>query len=102
VVQVSATTHDPINDNLTRPVNEPGDSMETDFILATLFNLSVNIIFTLIALLVGVGALRVIDQYLLKSVDIEKELKANNLAVAIFASTVLIFVALIVSFGLKG
>lgn len=102
VVQVPATTHKPINDNLTRPVNEPGDSMETDFILATLFNLSVNIVFTLIALAVGVGALRVIDQYLLKSVDIEKELKDNNLAVAIFASTVLIFVALIVSFGLKG
>jgi hypothetical protein len=102
VVQVRATTHKSINDNLTRPVNEPGDSMETDFILATLFNLSVNIIFTLIALGVGVGALRVIDQYLLRSVDIEKELKANNLAVAIFASTVLIFVAMIVSFGLKG
>jgi len=76
--------------------------METDFIVATFFNLSVNIIFTLIALGVGVGALRVIDAYLLKSVDIEKELKANNLAVAIFASTVLIFVAMIVSFGLKG
>ena len=76
--------------------------METDFIVATLFNLSVNIIFTLIALGVGVGALRVIDAYLLKSVDIEKELKANNLAVAIFSSTVLIFVAMIVSFGLKG
>jgi hypothetical protein len=102
VVQDRATTHEPINNNPTLPVNEPGDSMETDFILATLFNLSVNIIFTLIALGVGVGALRVIDQYLLKSVDIEKELKANNLAVAIFASTVLIFVALIVSFGLKG
>ena len=76
--------------------------MGTDFLLATFFNLSMNLIYTIVALLVGVLALKFVDKRLLSHVDIEEELKNNNLAVAIFASTILLFVALIVSFGLKG
>jgi uncharacterized membrane protein YjfL (UPF0719 family) len=76
--------------------------METGFFLATLFNLFMNIFYTLIALVVGLIALKVVDSQLLKSLDIQEELKNNNMAVAIFSSTVLLFVALIVSFGLKG
>jgi uncharacterized membrane protein YjfL (UPF0719 family) len=76
--------------------------METGFFLATLFNLFMNIFYTLIALVVGLIALHVVDRQLLKSLDIQEELKNNNMAVAVFSSTVLLFVALIVSFGLKG
>jgi uncharacterized membrane protein YjfL (UPF0719 family) len=77
-------------------------NMETGFFLATLFNLFMNIFYTLIALVVGLIALKVVDSQLLKSLDIQEELKNNNMAVAVFSSTVLLFVALIVSFGLKG
>nr|WP_282450033.1 DUF350 domain-containing protein [Microbulbifer sp. CAU 1566] len=56
----------------------------------------------MLALLIGMVALLVIDKKLLKHVDIEAELKNGNMAVAIFASTILMFVALIISFGLKG
>lgn len=76
--------------------------METGFFLATLFNLCMNIFYTIIALVVGLIALKVVDSQLLKSLDIQEELKNNNMAVALFSSTVLLFVALIVSFGLKG
>jgi uncharacterized membrane protein YjfL (UPF0719 family) len=76
--------------------------METGFFMATLFNLFMNIFYTLIALVVGLIALHVVDRQLLKSLDIQEELKNNNMAVAVFSSTVLLFVALIVSFGLKG
>jgi len=76
--------------------------METGFFIATLFNLFMNIFYTLIALVVGLIALHVVDRQLLKSLDIQEELKNNNMAVAVFSSTVLLFVALIVSFGLKG
>ena len=76
--------------------------MEAGFFLATLFNLFMNIFYTLIALVVGLIALKVVDSQLLKSLDIQEELKNNNMAVAVFSSTVLLFVALIVSFGLKG
>lgn len=75
--------------------------MSTEFFAASLFNLGINISYTIIALLVGVYALKFIDKQLLTKVDIENELKNGNLAVAIFASTVLLFVAIIVSFGFK-
>lgn len=76
--------------------------MGTEVIFATFFNLGVNLLYTVLALGVGVYSLLWIDRKLLKSVDIEEELKKGNMAIAIFASTVLLFVALIVSFGLKG
>ena len=76
--------------------------METDFLFASIFNLSINLVYTVIALFIGVASLIIIDKKILKSIQIEEELKNGNVAVAIFASTILIFVALIVSFGLKG
>ena len=76
--------------------------MNTEFMIATLFNLGMNLLYTILALFVGVMALVVIDKKVLISTNVEKELKEGNVAMAIFASTVLLFVALIVSFGLKG
>lgn len=76
--------------------------MEKEFIAATLFNLGVNLAYTIVALVLAVVALVLIDRMLLQNVDIQKQLQDGNIAVAIFASTILLFVALIVSFGLKG
>lgn len=76
--------------------------MESQVLFATLFNLGINLLYTILALLLGVIALILIDKKLLKSIKIEDELKKGNIAIAIFASTILIFIALIVSFGLKG
>ncbi|GAA6137155.1 hypothetical protein NBRC116583_09020 [Arenicella sp. 4NH20-0111] len=76
--------------------------MEAQFFLSTLIQLGINLIYTLFALLIGVIALKIVDNVLLKDVDIQKQLQNGNMAVAVFASTILIFVALIVSFGLKG
>lgn len=76
--------------------------MGSEILMATLFNLGTNLLYTLIALFIGVAALVIIDKKLLKTVDIDEELKKGNIAVSIFASTILLFVALIVSFGLKG
>ena len=76
--------------------------MQTEFFMATVFNLVMNLVYTIVALFIGIFALKIIDKKLFTSVDLEKELKNNNLAVAIFSSTILLFVAFIVSFGLKG
>lgn len=76
--------------------------METEFVIATIFNLGINLLYTVVALVLAVAALALVDRLLLKDVDIEKQLQEGNVAVAIFASTILLFVALIVSFGLKG
>lgn len=76
--------------------------METQVLFATLFNLGINLLYTILALILGVVALILIDKTLLTKIKIEDELKKGNIAIAIFASTILIFIALIVSFGLKG
>ena len=76
--------------------------MQWEFLTATLLNLGLNLAFTILALNVGVIALQAIDHRLLTRIDIEAELKEGNIAVAIFASTVLIFVAIIVAFGFRG
>lgn len=76
--------------------------METEFVIATIFNLGINLLYTIVALVLAVAALALIDRLLLKDVDLQKQLHQGNVAVAIFASTILLFVALIVSFGLKG
>ena len=75
--------------------------MQTEFFLGTIFNLIMNLVYTIVALFIGIFALKIIDKKLLTSFDLEKELKNNNLAVAIFSSTILLFIAFIVSFGLK-
>lgn len=75
--------------------------METDFIYSTLFNFSVNLGYTISALVIAVISLKLVDKLLLRKLDIEEELKKNNLAVAIFASSILVFVALIVTIGLR-
>lgn len=76
--------------------------MGNEFFLATVFNLAMNLLYTIIALFIGIFAMQFIDKKLLKSIDIEQEIKNNNMSVAVFSSTILLFVALIVSFGLKG
>lgn len=75
--------------------------MENEFLVSTLFNFTVNLLYTFIALFIAVLSLKVIDKLLLRKLDIEDELKQNNLSVAIFASAILIFVAIIVSIGLR-
>lgn len=75
--------------------------MENEFLVSTLFNFTVNLLYTLVALFIAVFSLKVIDKALLRKLDIEDELKKNNLAVSVFASAILIFVAIIVSIGLR-
>jgi uncharacterized membrane protein YjfL (UPF0719 family) len=76
--------------------------MGSEILYATLFNLGINLLYTVLALILGVAALIIIDKKLLKKIEVQDELKNGNIAIAIFSSTILLFVALIVSFGLKG
>ncbi len=75
---------------------------ETQFIISTAVSLVINLFYTILALIIGIAGLKFVDYKLLKSIDLEEEIKNGNLAAAIFASTIWIFVAVIVSFGLKG
>ena len=76
--------------------------MGFEFFSASLINLVINLSYTIVALVVGVYSLLWVDRRLLKNVDIEAEMKNGNIAVSIFASTILIFVAIIIAFGFRG
>ena len=76
--------------------------MEWEFIAVSLMNLGINLVYTIVALIVSLVALNVIDKKLMPGISLEEEMKKGNIAVAIFSSTILIFVAVIVTFGFKG
>jgi hypothetical protein len=76
--------------------------MGKDFVTVTMINLGINLVYTMVALVVGMAALIFIDKKLLKNICFEEELKKGNVAVAVFASAILLFVAIIVTFGFKG
>ena len=76
--------------------------MGLEFFTASLINLLVNLSYSILALVVGVYGLLWVDDKLLKNIDLEEEMTKGNVAVAIFASTILIFVALIIAFGFRG
>ncbi|MAJ87927.1 MAG: DUF350 domain-containing protein [Porticoccaceae bacterium] len=76
--------------------------MEIEFISASFVNLLINLSYSIIAVVVGVYCLLWVDDKLLKNIDLEEEMKQGNIAVAIFASTILIFVAIIIAFGFRG
>jgi uncharacterized membrane protein YjfL (UPF0719 family) len=77
-------------------------TMELEFFSASLINLIINLSYSIIAIVVSVYALFWVDKKLLKEIDIETELKKGNIAVAIFASSILLFVAIVIAFGFKG
>lgn len=76
--------------------------MEIDFIYSTIFNFLINLSYTFSALFIAVVSIKIVDKTLLKKLDIEEELKNNNIAVAIFASALIVFVAIVVSVGMRG
>jgi len=74
--------------------------MDWEFVSATLVMLLVNLIYAVIALFVGLLAIKIFDNLILKKIDLEEEIKKGNIAAAIFSSTLLIFVAIILGFAL--
>lgn len=76
--------------------------MNWDFLQASVFNLLMNVLYAMVSLLVAFVSLGLVDRILLTKVNIQEELQKNNLSVAVVASSILLFVAIIISFGLKG
>jgi uncharacterized membrane protein YjfL (UPF0719 family) len=62
--------------------------------------LVINLVYAVVALFIGALSLRVVDRWLLRKIDLEEEIKKGNLAASVFASTVLLFVAIIVGLAL--
>ena len=71
--------------------------MDGQFVMASATMLLVNLVYAVVALFVGLVTMRLLDHFMLKKLDLEEEIKKGNIAAAIFAGTLLLFVAIIVS-----
>lgn len=74
--------------------------MEADFLNATYITLGLNLLFTTITLVVSVLLLLGVDKILLRDINLQEEIKKGNVAASIFASSIMIFIAIIVGMGI--
>ncbi|MFW6163219.1 MAG: DUF350 domain-containing protein [Planctomycetota bacterium] len=69
--------------------------MDWELIWGMSLRLAVNLVYAVASLVVGVLALHWLDRAVLKKIDLEEEIKKGNVAAAVFAGTLLLFVAAI-------
>lgn len=74
--------------------------MDWNFARASGFMLFMNLIYALVALFLGVAAMRMIDRFILTRLNLEEEIQKGNVAAAILAAALLLFVAIIVGLSL--
>lgn len=74
--------------------------MGSEFVRSTLILLLVNLGYALTALVVGVLAVLALDRWAFRKIDFEEEIAKGNIAAAIFAGVLLLFVAIIVGTSL--
>lgn len=71
--------------------------MDAQFWRATAVTLAINLVYALVALVLGVLAVRAVDRWLYPEIDFAEEIKKGNLAAAVFAGVLLMFVAVILA-----
>ena len=76
--------------------------MEWQFVQANLINFFINLIYALAALVIGVVAFRLIDRMVFKDIDFIEEIKKGNIAAAIYAGILLLFIAILLGSSLRG
>lgn len=75
-------------------------AVDWSFVRASSAMLLINLVYAVVALFVGIIALRFVDRVALKQIDLEAEIKSGNIAAAIFASTLVLFVAIVIGMAL--
>jgi uncharacterized membrane protein YjfL (UPF0719 family) len=71
--------------------------MDAQFWKATAITLAINLVYALVALVVGAAAVRWIDKRMFPEVDFMEEIKKGNMAAAVFAGIMMLFVAVILA-----
>ena len=74
--------------------------MDAQFWKATAITFVINLAYAMVALVIGVVAVRWIDRHLYTEIDFIEEIKKGNLAAAIYASVLLLFVGVILAAAL--
>ena len=70
--------------------------------IAMIMTMLVNLIYTVLAIALAVFAVQWVDQKIFTKIDFQEEIKKGNLAAAVLLGAMVIFVAIVVSSGLKG
>jgi uncharacterized membrane protein YjfL (UPF0719 family) len=70
---------------------------EWSLVRASAITFATQLVFALVALVVGALAIWAIDRFLLKRIDLEAEIARGNLAAAVYAGAIWIALALIVT-----
>jgi len=79
-----------------KPRNEKENPVpELSLIRASALSLGVHLVFGIVALFVGAIAIKLVDRWILKRIDLEEEIARGNLAAAVFAGSVWLALALI-------
>ena len=76
--------------------------MNESWLKASSTMLLVNLVYTIVSLVIAVGAVKFVDHFLLKKLHFEEEIQKGNIAAAICWSTLVIFVAIVVGLSLRG
>jgi len=71
-------------------------TMEITTVQQSMLYLGLNLVYAVMALLVGVIAIRAVDRWLYTRVDFEEEIKRGNIAAAIYKSALLLFIGLVI------
>ena len=74
--------------------------MDAQFWKATAITFVINLAYAMVALVIGVVAVRWIDRHIYTEIDFMEEIKKGNLAAAIYASVLLLFVGVILAAAL--
>lgn len=72
---------------------------ELSLIRASAISLTVHLFFGVVTLFVGAVAIKAVDKYVLKRIDLEEEIARGNLAAAIMAGALWIALAMILTKG---
>jgi len=71
--------------------------MDAQFWKATAITLAINLIYALVALVLGAAAVRWVDKKMFPEIDFMEEVKKGNVAAALFAGIMMLFVAVILA-----
>jgi uncharacterized membrane protein YjfL (UPF0719 family) len=70
---------------------------ELSLIRASAISMTVHLVFGVLALFVGALAIKAIDYFILKRIDLEEEIGRGNLAAAVYAGALWIALAMILT-----
>jgi hypothetical protein len=71
--------------------------MNRAILLTNLYAMSLNLVYAIVAVIIGMLIIKYVDRLIFPQIDFIAEIKRGNIASAIFAGMILIFLALVLS-----